>query len=243
MSQNQIARLRYLYDKFFNKRYNKKVIQTVLVNLNACSTAASEILYVAERVLKEFKSDIIGAEFGVAYGGGVEAIGKMWKGKGIIYGFDTFEGQPKHIAEGTRAASALDEWCEKYGKEKLAFGYIQSVLDSQGLNNVKLVKGLITSDTKIDFIPYLDYVLLDLDFPISMRQAYELVKDKMTNGSYLCLHDVIPDGYTDTLFQLYLEIKNENLYKVISENPQNNLVILKRENKGRMRIGGISLVE
>ncbi len=202
-----------------------------LINLNEVTAAAAKLLSVAAQVRKEFRSNIIGAEFGVAYGGGIQAIGKMWGRRGIIYGFDTFEGHPKHIArtEGDFVArNAVDMWYAKYGMEKLSAEYIQSVLSAQGLDNVKLVKGLVTADTQIEYIPYLDYVFLDLDFPTAMKAAYNLVKAKLTKGSYLCLHDVSPTGDIPGLFQLYEDIKREGLYEVVMEDYSVALVVLRR---------------
>jgi len=242
LTPDQIKTLVDMRDNIYRIIKSRRItLKTTLINLNDTNGASADLLCIAKRVVKQFKSNIIGAEFGVAYGGGVEAIGKIWKNRGIIYGFDTFESHPKYVAEtdpecefsiNSHAAYCMDPWYKKYGKEKLSTEYIQSVLDSQGLSNVKLVKGLVCSGTNIDYMPYLDYVTLDLDFPISMRQAYSLVKDKMTKGSYLCLHDVIPRGHINGLFELYQEIKNENLFQVVIENYSSYLVVLKRTSAG-----------
>lgn len=69
-----------------------------MIHLNDTNGASKHTLGVAERLFTEFDCDLIGAEFGIAYGGGVEAIGKLWKERGTIYGFDTFEGHPKQVA-------------------------------------------------------------------------------------------------------------------------------------------------
>jgi hypothetical protein len=220
-------------------RSREKAPETKLINLNEPFSAGPKLLDIAARVLREFKSEIIGAEFGVAYGGGIQAIGKLWGKNGLIYGFDTFEGHPKHIATAEVDAPAkdvVDVWYDQYGMEQLSVEYIQSVLSAQGLSNVKLVKGLVTKDTRIEFIPYLDYVLLDLDFPTAMETAYSLVKYKLTKGSYLCLHDVSPTGIIPGLFKLYEDIKREGTYEVVLEEFPQDLVVLRRLSQANPRM-------
>jgi hypothetical protein len=214
-------------------------IETRLINLNAPYQAGRKLREVALRVRDEFGSDIIGAEFGIAYGGGVEATARIWGERGTIYGFDTFEGHPKHIAttdKDLQAADAVDMWYEKYGTGELSLEYIQSVLDEEGLHQAKLVKGLVTTETRIDYIPYLDYVLLDFDFPSAVSASYELVRDKLTSGSYLCIHDVSPSGKIQGLYDLYEEIKAEGIYEVFYEAFPDDLVVLKRIKGGKERV-------
>jgi hypothetical protein len=61
-----------------------------------------------------------------------------------------------------------------------------------------------------------------------MQTAYALVRDKLTMGAYLCLHDVSPTGKIPGLFQMYESIKREGLYEVVVEEFPNDLVVLRR---------------
>jgi len=205
-------------------------------NLNAISDAGAVLLGVAGKVSEIFKNNLIGAEFGIAYGGGVESIGKLWKNKGIIYGFDTFTGQPKEIAlkdpacnfsSEAVAAKCMDQWYKKFGMQLLSIEYQQSELNRQGLDNVKLVKGLIDENTKLDYIPYLNYVLLDFDFPLAMENAYNIVEPKLVKNAYLCLHDVIAPNAIPGLDEWYKTILQTGKYKLIAEYPSTLAVLQK----------------
>lgn len=209
-----------------------------MINLNK-QNGADIILYkVANFVLDKFEKDIIGAEFGIAWAGGIEEIGKIWKDKGIIYGFDTFEGLPKeeslrdkdcNYSLDSFGATCMDDWYKSFGYDCLTLEYIQSELDKQGLNNVKLVKGLINENSNIDYIPYLNYVLLDLDIPICMKNVYKLVKDKIVKGGYLCLHDVVPKGHINGLNEWYQEILKTKEYEIIMEVSESYLTVLRKK--------------
>lgn len=213
-----------------------------MIELNDTNGASAFTKRYAETVMSEFNGELIGAEFGIAYGGGVERIGKLWKDRGIIYGFDTFEGHPKEIGDlcpftvltggkDSFAATCMDNWYkpEHYGMEAIKKEYIQSELDRQGLSNVILVKGLVTADIDVSFIPYLNYCLLDLDFPLSMLEAYYLVKDKILHGGYLLLHDVIPAGHIVGCNEIYKRILEDNIWEIVEEKENCLLVILKRK--------------
>ena len=215
-----------------------------LKNLNDTNGASTIVLDYAKRCLAEFNSNLIGCEMGVAYGGGVEAIGKLWKDRGIVYGFDTFEGHPKQVAAeceyskqvggiNSFAANCMDYWYntnnKEYGTTRLGLDYIQSELDASNITNVILVKGLITENTNIDFINELHYAFLDLDIPLSMKNGYELIKNKIVKGGYLCLHDCIPNGHIFGCYEIYQEILKENLFEIEKEIPESYLVILKKK--------------
>lgn len=211
-------------------------------HLNDTNGASHYTGLIVQQVLKEFIGNIAGAEFGIAYGGGVESIGKLWKGRGIVYGFDTFEGHPKQVAEkceytieaggsGALATWCMDQWYNSpdYGTEAIKYDYIRYQLDKQGLDNVILVKGLITDKTDVSFLPELQYCFLDLDFPLSMWQAYNLVKDKIVKGGYLCLHDVIPKGHIHGCYEYYQKMLAEGLFEIYKEVPECLLAILKKK--------------
>ena len=99
-----------------------------------------------------------------------------------------------------------------------------------------MIKGLVTTETTIDYIPYLDYVLLDFDFPSAVSASYELVRDKLSFGSYLCIHDVSPSGKIQGLYELYEEIKAEGIYEVFYEAFPDDLVVLRRIKGGKERV-------
>jgi hypothetical protein len=209
----------------------------MLRNLNEINGAATILEQIHIKVLEEFKKDIIGVEMGIAWAGGIEAIAKLWKDNGIVYGFDTFEGHPRFLAkqdetcgfsENSFAAKCMDDWYKSWGYDECKEEYIREKLDEQGLNNVILCKGLITQETNIDFIPYINYALLDLDFPISMKSAYSIIKDKMVPNSYLCLHDVVPHGHINGLNEFYTQVILSDGYEIISETPQSYLAVLKK---------------
>lgn len=207
-------------------------------NLNDTNGASTHLLNIAKQLAETSTNPLIGAEFGIAYGGGVEAIGKIWKDKGTIYGFDTFNQHPKEIAEkdpdcnhdrNSFAATCMDIWYTLYDNNELTIEYQQDQLNQQNLTNVKLIKGLIDETTNINFIPHLDYCLIDLDFPLSMKITYNLVLPKLKTGSYLCLHDVIPETHIANLNAWYKQVLESGLFEIVGEYPESFLAILKKK--------------
>ena len=87
---------------------------------------------------------------------------------------------------------------------------------------------MITENTNIDFIPELHYVLIDMDFPIAQWNGYNLVKNKIVRGGYLCLHDMIPKGHIHGCHERYQQILKENMFKIILEDIPSYLVILEK---------------
>jgi hypothetical protein len=211
-----------------------------MINLNSLNGADKILLRVARRLTHDatlYKKHgikaypLIGAEFGVAYGGGVEAIGRLWKPVGgTIYGFDTFDGHPKQLAESPdeHESWCMDAYYEKYGTELLSYDVQRKALDEAGITNVVLVKGLISEKLCGPYLPHLHYALLDLDIVASMRIAWNIVRPRMVSGGYLCLHDVIPSNHMTKLHALYHEILVTNEYDIVSETPQSYLVVLRR---------------
>ena len=63
-----------------------------MINLNTINGADRILRFVQSMILADFKKDkvLIGIEMGVAYGGGVEALAKLWRGRGVVIGYDTF---------------------------------------------------------------------------------------------------------------------------------------------------------
>jgi len=164
-----------------------------MIWLNETNGADKVELEYGKKCLK-FKGHINGAIMGSAYGGSVEAFAKLWKGRGTIYGFDTFEDlHPGHLADDTASFEAIcmDHWYheDRFGKDKLRIEYQREELDSQGLDNAILIKGEVHKDSCKD-IDKLHYVFLDMDIPQSMRNGYLAVKDRIVKGGYLLLHDI-----------------------------------------------------
>lgn len=199
----------------------------ITLNKIGRNNAQETCLEYCQKLLDESSTPLIGAEMGIAYGGGVESIGKLWKGRGIVYGFDTFEGHPKHLAIDPQNAEALcmDYWYNKFSVKGLSYEYQRAELDRQGLNNVILIKGLINKDSCKN-IPYLNYVLLDLDILVSMEAGYAAVKDKIVKGGYLFMHDILPANHLPLLYNwFYSEVLPSGLWKIIYEDNRRNYLI------------------
>lgn len=214
----------------------------MMQHLNDTNGASKLTLMIAKQCLNEFTENIVGAEFGVAYGGGIEHIARLWKNRGTIYGFDTFEGHPKEVGEiceeskkaggvHSFAATCMDSWyqSEEYGTEAIKYDHIRGKLDEQGLSNATLVKGLVTDETDVSFIEKLNYCFIDLDFPLSNKQAFELVKDKIVKGGYLLLHDCVPKGHITGCYEVYQDIMKTGMFDLIGEYNPEYLVIMKRK--------------
>lgn len=178
-----------------------------------------------QKCLDEFSEPLIGAELGIAWGGCVQDMAKLWLGRGIIYGYDTFEGHPKHLSDNVHSAEAraLDWTNQKC--HKLSIEYQRFQLDKQGLDNARLVKGIITefSCTEMD---KLHYCFLDMDMLESMVAGYAAVKNKIVEGGYLLIHDyhLFPRirRWVDT------EVITDPIWTVDGDFPNCYLFVLKR---------------
>lgn len=201
-----------------------------MININDQNGASLLQLEIAQRLITEFDGPLIGIEMGIAYGGGVEAIGRMWRYRGTVHGFDTFEGHPKQLAYSQEAHEAycMDLQYVWGGKEGLSYEYQRAELDRQDLPNVILHKGLVTEKSLDGFKDPIHYCLLDMDLVTSMICGYLAVKDKIVKGGYLLLHDCIPRGHLFGNWGIYQEIMASGMWKLISETPSAYLVILQR---------------
>lgn len=212
-----------------------------LKEINEANGADKITQSIALRCLDEFEGHLYAVEMGVAYGGGVQGIGRKWKDRGTIWGFDTFEGHPVDEmidrCEGSRnaggkdspVAHCMDMWYSQYGLESLTYEHIRGILDNENLTNVHLVKGLVTDQTDVSFIPKLHYAFLDMDFPKAQWDGYTLVKDKMVPGGYLCLHDMVPRGFIAGCWEYYQQMLADGLWDIVAEMDHNGLVVLKRK--------------
>lgn len=200
-----------------------------MIDLNKIWNGADRgLAFIQSVILEEFPNDhLIGVEMGIAYGGGVESLGKLWGVRGTVYGFDTFEGHPVYLASSPEAseARAMEPHYKKYGMEMLSYEYQRAELDRQGLSNVILVKGLVDQDSCC-FLPAIHYCFLDLDILVSMKNGYEAVRHKIVDGGYLCLHDVLNN--LPILYPWYEEIKKDPMWEVIYEGKHEALAVLRR---------------
>lgn len=209
-------------------------IQTNLVWLNKHNGADKIEAEYMQKCLDEFEGTLYGVVMGSAYGGALEYMGKLWKGRGEVYGFDTFEDKhPEKLAvsTGDREARCMDHWYKSdiYGTDGLAYDYQRGVLDSAGLDNVHLIKGLVSEESCKD-LPHINYAFLDMDILVSMHTGYKAVRDLLVPGGYLLLHDVTIKGNLPLLYDWYhQEIRDK--YEVVYESPNTHLAVLKNNEK------------
>ncbi len=202
-------------------------------HLNEVNGADKITLRHAGECLKDFEGHIYGVEMGIAYGGGVEAIGHMWKDRGTIYGYDTFEDlHPEQLSEDKDSfeARCMDHWYNTKGVDQLSYDYQRAQLDGQGLDNVILVKGLVNKQSCKD-IPYLNYAFLDMDIYESMKQGWLAVKDKIVKNGYFLLHDIIPQPHLPKLYKLWKEeIMTDpyNKWEILEEVPESHLTVMRK---------------
>lgn len=214
----------------------------MLKELNAFNGASVYTNECVERCKTEFEGPLYGAEMGIAYGGGIRGVGIIWGTRGTVWGFDTFEGHPKELAEvceyskedggaDSFAATCMDGWYKdpKFGPNDIKYEFIRHELDDEGLTNVNLVKGLVTDQTDVSFIPKLHYALIDMDFPLAQWNGYNLLKNKFVPGGYLCMHDMIPKEHIHGNYEYLQQILAEGLFEVILERPKSYLIVLKKK--------------
>lgn len=198
-------------------------------SLNILNGAEPICLDCCTKLIDEFTTQLIGVEMGIAWGGGVEKIGKLWRDKGIVYGFDTFEGHPKQLGVTPEAheTTCMDYWYNTMPVNELSYEYQREELDKQGLSNVILVKGLINKDSCKN-IPYINYALLDLDMIKSMRTGYAAVKDKIVKGGYLFLHDVSGHEFLPELHDWYINEVLKDEWEIVGEYHSSYLACLRK---------------
>jgi nucleoside-diphosphate-sugar epimerase len=199
-----------------------------LFNLNSLSNGTDQtLLDYGRRCLVKFDGPLIGVEMGVAWGGGVEALARLWKGRGTVYGFDTFEGHPSQLAADptSHEARCMEPHYLAYGREGLEYDYQRRHLDRHGLSNAVLVKGLV-SEVSCDGLPKIHYCLLDLDMAASMTPAYRGVRRRIVPGGYLCIHDYI--GHAEVAGFLREIVLPDGIWDLDREYPGQDLMVLTR---------------
>jgi hypothetical protein len=190
------------------------------------------------QALSEFPlGEFVYVELGSAWGGNLQYAGELLRDKGIVYGFDTFSGMPKHLGLeeeknciirgwGHNIPNCMDVWYAKFDPNELTYSYQRQVLDENALNNVILVKGEV-NENSLDNIPYVNYAFLDMDLLVPMQIGYEAIKNKLVSGGYLLLHDVVNN--LPLLMQWYEEIKGEGIWEIVEEVPNSYLAILRKK--------------
>jgi hypothetical protein len=191
---------------------------STMFNINDTNGDSKLLAHIQYTLLDKFPNEqLYGVEFGVAFGGGIEQICSIWKDKGFVLGYDTFTNHPGFLAkdENSPEATAMDGWYQKLGKDKLSKKYIQSELE-KSFSNFELIEGLVNNKTKKRDYKY-HYVLLDFDLAESMQYAYDLIKDNLHPGGFICVHDIIPDTHMPMLnswwFNAILPKENYKLYR------------------------------
>lgn len=210
-----------------------------LIWLNEVNGCKERELDYMKRTMSDFHGEdmhLYGVIMGIAYGGSVEELARIWRGKGTVYGFDTFEDlHPRHLAEdgNEREATCMDHWYREdvYGTDMLSYRYQRGVLDSEGLDNAVLVKGEVRKDSCKD-IPHIHYAFLDMDLIESMKIGYEAVKDKIVKHGFLLMHDVTSKGNLPRLYDWFYNdviYKDWDMWEIEAIYPENHLGILRRK--------------
>ena len=193
--------------------------------LNAGSETAKLQLECIQTLPYQFPNEeIIALEVGSAYGGGAEMMGKTFRElfcKYKVYGYDTFEGHPKDLADNPTDAEALcmDLWYKEphYGLNKLSYEYQRIILDEEGLDNVILVKGRVNKHS-FDDIEKVHFAIFDMDLVKPTKIAYEALKDKFVKGAYLFLHDALPkDNLVHLSKYIYDEVVPDKRWEMFGE--------------------------
>ncbi len=127
----------------------------------------------------------------------------------------------------------MDHWYnpQVFGTAALSYDFQRNILDTENLDNVTLVKGLVSKDSCKD-IPKIHYCLLDMDIYASMKTGYEAVKDKIVEGGYLFLHDCVPENHLPLLNKwLFNEVLKEDkeMWNVMGQWPDQFLFGLERK--------------
>lgn len=207
-------------------------MKTELIWLNNVNGADLIEEKYAARCLTSFEGKLNGAVMGSAYGGSIEAIAKLWGGRGEIHGFDVFEElHPTHLAEDGQSfeATCMGYWYAdpKYGTDKLSYEYQITALKDMDLNNAHLIKGEVNKNSLKD-IPYLNYAFLDMDILASMKAGFEAVLAKLVPNGYLLMHDVL--GNIPSLDKWYKEeIKHDKRVEIIKEYEKELVSVLRRK--------------
>lgn len=209
-----------------------------LIWLNECNGADKVEREYFGRTLATFHNDypLYGVVMGVAYGGSLQAMGKEWKNKGHIYGYDTFEDlHPKHLIKDQedREATCMDHWYQDNinGTEGLSKQAVRDGLDAHHIENVTLVKGEVHKDS-CKILPGIHYAFLDMDLLPSMKTGYQAVKDKIVKGGYLLMHDVVAKNNLPRLHEWFFEdviLKDWDMWQILDIQQKGHIAALQKK--------------
>ena len=148
-----------------------------------------------DELLETFKGKhLTTLEIGSPYGGAVEFAARKMGKRGTAYGYDTYEGHPKDLADDPTSMEAIcmDHWYSEdvIGTYGLSYEYQTKALARLELPNAKLVKGRINKNT-FDDIKKIHFAMIDLDLIKPTIVAYEAIKNKIVKGGYLFMHDSV----------------------------------------------------
>lgn len=208
-------------------------MKTALTWLNSGNKTAEIQLEYLRKTMGAFSEPIVACEVGSAYGGGAEAMGRLLGDKGTVYGFDTFDGHPKDLADDRTSleATCMDHWYhpDVLGRTALDITYQQKVLEKEDIHNVILVKGRVHKSS-FDFIPKIHFVLMDLDLIKSTEAAYEGVKDKVVSGGYFIMHDSLPPDHLPMIYDfVYNKMLKDGRWYLEKESLQGLCTVMKRK--------------
>lgn len=200
--------------------------------LNSGNDTGKHQIETIKKILKDFDEEITTLEVGSPYGGAVEVMATMIKGRGTAYGYDTFEGHPKFLADDPTSMEAvcMDPWYHEtmLGREGLDYEFQKKVLKELGLTNAILKKGLV-DEHSFDDIEKIHFAMLDMDLVKPTIVAYHAIKDKVVKGGYLFFHDALPEDHLPLINKfVYEEVIPSGMWKPVIEDGRAYLVGLKR---------------
>jgi hypothetical protein len=117
-----------------------------------------------------------------------------------------------------------------FGRDALSYEFQRKQLDTEGLDNVILVKGLVNKDSCKD-IPRIHYALLDMDIEVSMREGWAAIKGKIVPGGLVFIHDALPMNHIPAIHDWWYNevLPNDKSLKLIVESPDSFLVGVRKE--------------
>ena len=216
-----------LWKKFADEKYRNK-----LPFLNAGNNTGIYEAQILQYLVGKFKEKLTILVVGSAYGGEVEFIAKLLYGRCNVYGYDTFIGHPKDLADDPTSleATCMQVWYDAFGMKGIEYDYQRKLLDEQELFNAHLIKGRV-NEHSFDDIKKAHFVMLDMDLIKPTRVAYHAIKDKIVKGGFLFFHDALPIDHLPLIHQfVYDEVLKDKRWNIVKEDNEANLTVLRRNN-------------